>query len=192
MFIRFINSRPFLYGVIALLLTLLVWGGRKWFESNQAFKAQNSSLARTLVDKSQELLITLTDSEMKAHVKDSSIKALLDSLNVKPKNVISYKKVVTERMVHDTLYEYELVEIGDYQKTFEFTDKCFTAKIDLSGEHPSINAVMSTEFTDINYTKRRHLFQKESLPRWGKKETYQTLVMGCGDTILTNHKIQTK
>lgn len=188
-----VNSKPFLYGIILMLATLLFWGGRKFIELKSQWNAQSSAIEKSLTDKNQELLVTLSDMDMRSHLKDEEIVKLLDSLKLKPKNVISYKRIGAQRVIHDTLTEYELIEIGDYQTRFEVEDDCFTATIDLTGNNPIVNAQIETNLIDINYTKRRPLFNKEWLPNWGKKETFQTLISECsGDSITKNQKITTK
>ncbi len=190
--LKILTSRVALYGYITILLSGLAYSCRKQIEAKNAFKAQNTALERTLDDKSQELLVTLTDAEMKTHLKDSTIKLLLDRLAIKPKEVISYKRVVSDRIVFDTITEVELVENFNFQTQYSFFEDCFVADVDLSGKHPTIKAHIKNDFIDINYTKRRNLFNQRFFPKWGKKEVYQTLVSSCGDSIRINQKIQTK
>ena len=190
--LKILTSRVALYGYIAILLSGLAYSCRKQIEAKNAFKAQNTALERTLDDKSQELLVTLTDAEMKTHLKDSTIKLLLNQLAVKPKQVISYKRIASDRVVHDTITEIELVEDFNFQTKYSFFEDCFVADVDLSGKHPTIKAHIKNEFIDINYTQRRRLFGKEYLPRLGKKEVYQTLVSSCGDSLRINQKITTQ
>lgn len=189
--IGLLKNRVVLYLLIIGLgvVLFLLWRSNKSIEAD--LNTISQSAEKHVNDIKNELTVKLSDAEMKAHLKSSKIDSLIKELNIKPKNVIQYKYIKSDRLVHDTIREYELIEIGDYQQIFTFNEKCFTAKVDLTGTNPSIEAKISNEFIDINYTQRRPLLNIKRAPRWGKKVTYQTLISPCGDTIRENHKIST-
>jgi hypothetical protein len=173
----------------AIAISLLLETCRKNVLLEKEITEQSGSVMKNLKDKSSELLVQVDKAQLREAIKDARMTRLLDSLKIKPREVLSYKYIKTERTITDTLFEFELVECEDYPKVFVFNEKCFSATVDLTGGNPFIKANITNEIYDINSFKRKRLFNLKFTPRIGKKEFYQTLVSPCGDTIKNNQKI---
>jgi len=190
--VEFLKSKFFLYlSIIALILIIIFF-----WRSNQKMKADfemvSNSTQNYLEDKKNELMLKVTDRDMKLHLQEEKIDSLLTAVDVKPKQVIRYKYINLDRTIHDTLFLHELIELGDYKQKFIFQEPCFTAEVDLSGAHPSIKADIITSLYDINYKERRNLWGVKWFPKWGKTQIRQTLISDCGDTIRENYLITTE
>lgn len=190
--IQLLRNRAVLYGLIGLLFLLLLFIWKQKRDADALVRRASESAEQHIEKAENELTVHMEETAMKLHLKNNKIKALLDSLKIKPKHVVEYKYIRTERVIHDTLWRYELMEIEDYQQVFTIDKPCFSASVDLTGENPVFDADVETEIYDINYVERRHLLGWKRMPKWGRKEWRQTLITCGGDTIRENYKITTK
>jgi len=188
--LKILSSPVTWIGISFVLMLLFVRSCRNESALEDRLKETNEQILRHELNPANELKIELSKKEFQLHLKEGRISQLLDSLEIKPKQVLSYKYITTQRTVHDTLYEYELVEGFDFRKDYDFDLKCVKAKVSFINNHPTLSATINTDFTDINYYQRKNLFGVKKLPKWGKKQYFQTLYSNCGDTIKHNQLIK--
>lgn len=184
-----IKNFPWILSVaLVIALVLSVRTCRKEKDIVNDYKRINQSQANNLFDKHQQETILM---QKNTAVTDSLTKALMDSLEIKNKQLKSIKTVTINKTVtkyiteYDTLYEF--IELT--QAPLNFTtrlDDCMTVRGKFTPDGLVLTGDRSIEILDFSYTKRRKLFRVKILPRLGKKEYFQTLVTSCGDTVSSN------
>ena len=143
----------------------------------------------------QEIILIKTKANRKEVLKDSSIAAIMDSLNIKGRQIIELKKIKFGKVITKTITEYdtlyELIELNASipNKFTKKLDNCLTVSGEFTPSGLVITGDRNIVIHDINYFKRRSLFRVNFFPRIGRKEYYQTLVTNCGDTVTENKKI---
>jgi hypothetical protein len=173
--------------IIAVLL-LVIWAydsglshvvsERNRLENNyRELSTINTELVSTLEVRVEELTTT----------QKQKIDSLAKKLKVKPKNVNVYHEIHLRDTIRDT------VEIKGYNcDSLRWNGKYKCIDIDFTFKRDTgfVNAKKDTYLYIVDYSQRRRLFNSRFLPRWGKKETFQTIIDECeNDTILTNRKI---
>lgn len=178
---------------ITIAVLLLCWhliGERAQLKDQVS--AMNVSTAASIDNKANELSAELNRAEFREKIKDERISKLLDSLKIKPKSIVSYKYIQTEKHIHDTLTNIELFEADDYKQEFKYHTKCLSFTFDTRFENPVIDLNIHQSIYDITHSVRRKWLGIKFAPRIGKKEIFQTLVDSCGNTIRSNYKLSIK
>ena len=155
------------------------------------YKRINQSQANNIFDKHQQETILL---QKNMEVSDKLTKALMDSLEIKNKQLKSIKTVTINKTItkfiteYDTLYEF--IELTNTPQNFSTKlDDCMTVRGRFTPDGLVLTGQRNIEILDFSYTKRRNLFKVKVLPRLGRKEHFQTLVTNCGDTVSKNTKL---
>ena len=177
----------------ALLVALIfsVKTCRKEKDIVNDYKRINQSQVNNLFDKHQQETILLTKNTV---ITDSLTKSLMDSLEIKNRQLKSIKTVTINKTVtkyitdYDTLYEF--IELSQAPTNFSTKlDDCMTVRGEFTPSGLVLTGKRSIEILDFNYAKRKKLWNVKILPRLGRKEHFQTLVTSCGDTVLNNTKL---
>lgn len=167
-------------------------------EREQRIKSQevHEANVRAVKDKAHERKVVASNAYSRDLIlKDSVISGLLDSLDIKDRQVKNLKRMSfrkqTEKLVtvYDTLYEFIEVNPVMPTKVSVKHDNCLTIGLEFTPRGLKTTAKRNLDIIDINYYKRRPLFGWTWTPRIGRKQYYQTIVTSCGDTITNNEKI---
>jgi hypothetical protein len=186
--------------VVIILLLVGVFLGVRSCEKGKQEIAQYEQATRSRISSiensyQQEIILIKTRANRKAVLKDSSIAAIMDSLNIKDRQIselkkLKFGKVITKTITeYDTLYEFIELNPTIPNKFTKELDNCLTVSGEFTPNGLVLRGDRNIEIHDISYFKRRNLFGLKFFPRIGKKEFYQTLVTNCGDTVTENKKI---
>lgn len=184
---------PWTWLAVAGVVIFFLW---KANESNkqeaarwtQNYKALDTETSKTIF--AQEL--TAREAEEKY---DSELKEVRDSLGIKTKQVVTIQTINTIKTVHDTTIIYDTIIQGVPYFISNYSEKCIDATFRWKdGDGAGVFDVkVETDFVIVDYWKRKDLWGKKVLPKWGKKESYIDLINMCGnDTIITNRRINIK
>lgn len=186
--------------IVIIILLVGVFFGVSSCQKNEDILADYENATRSRIANiedsyQQEIILIKTKANRKEVLKDSSISAIMDSLDIKDRQIVELKKIKFGKVITKTITEYdtlyELIELNTSipNKFTKKLDNCLT----VSGEFTSSGLVITGDrnivIHDINYFRRRSLFGVKFFPRIGRKEYYQTLVTNCGDTVTENKKI---
>lgn len=186
--------------IVIIALLVAVFFGVSSCQKNEDILADYENATRSRIANiedayQQEIILIKTKANRKEVLKDSSISVIMDSLDIKARQIIELKKIKFGKVITKTITEYdtlyELIELNTSipNKFTKKLDNCLT----VSGEFTSSGLVITGDrnivIHDINYFRRRSLFGVKFFPRIGRKEYYQTLVTNCGDTVTENKKI---
>ena len=193
------NSRGIVIIAIILLSVLCYGLYSKWRDAvnkNKEYVELQAQNARASRDATQKWKVTVRGNyERELALQDSVIANLKDSLDIKDRQIIGLErikfgkttvKVVTE---YDTLYEF--IEL-DPSIPNVFTvkhDDCITLHGWFTKNGLETKVIREFDLVDLTYQKRSRLFGWKWTPRIGKKQTFQTLITNCGDTIRNNQQI---
>jgi len=123
------------------------------------------------------------------------LQVLRDSLAVKPKQIIKYQYIKSVKKIIDTIEIHDTIVNSVPYFTANYNDKCVDATfIWKNGDTAGIFDInVETDIYVADYWKRKDLWGKKWLPRWGSKEVFIDVVNNCGnDTIITNRRINIK
>lgn len=184
--------------ILVLVLSAVALGGIKSCsdarENVKTLRNSNTRTLKNLKDKNQEALYIAQTRAQKQEALTKDMLKTLDSLSIKVNGLQSIKTIEVQKTVYDTVHQYDtiykMLEGTDIPKTFTRTpDSCITINGEFTPQGLQLKVKRNIKITDYSYYKRRDLWGVKALPKWGRKEFYQTLTTNCGDTVKNNQKI---
>lgn len=175
-----------------LLFTIIIlWRAN---EKNKAEAKRQESNYEAKFSENQKTIQAqkLTLKEMEEYYAED-IKKLRDSLGVKPKQVVKYQYLSTERKVTDTVTIHDTIIQSQPFFVANYSDFCADASfLWIDGDSTgTFHVTTRNKIYVVDYWERNKLLGVKVFPRWGRKQFFIDVISECsGDTILENRRIE--
>jgi hypothetical protein len=188
--LRLLNSKWTWFALLITIIVVLFTMYRSAMKESERLE-ENAEAVR-MQDQRTIKAEKLKVAEMEEFYADD-LQTLRDSLAVKPKQIIKYQYIKSVKNIIDTVEIHDTIVNSVPYFTASYNDKCVDASfLWLNGDSSGIFKVdVTTDMYVVDYWKRKRLWEKKWLPRWGSKEVFIDVVNNCGnDTIIENRRIE--